>query len=59
MKKTNNPFGGLDETVEYEYKFDQHGQRLIKGNDPFTVKKFVKKIFSLFSFRGGRSYRNL
>ncbi len=36
----------LDETWEYEYKFDQAG-KLLK-NEPFTIRNWLRKVLTLF-----------
>jgi hypothetical protein len=56
-KKGKNPLDNLEDTVEYEYTFDEKGRRVRKGSEPFTWKKFLKKIWTLFSFRQS-SYRD-
>lgn len=38
----------LDETWEYEYKFDPRGRGY--KEEPFTIGKLLKKIWTLFSF---------
>ncbi|NUM34438.1 MAG: hypothetical protein HUU50_07830 [Candidatus Brocadiae bacterium] len=49
--KKKNPLDNLEETIEYEYKFDESGKRVTKGKKSIAFFRFLKKIFTLFSYR--------
>jgi hypothetical protein len=53
--KPQNPFDGMEETWEYEYKFDQRRPDR-HDREPFTLGSLVKKFWRLF-FPGRRSRR--
>ncbi len=50
-ERKKNPFKKLDDTLEYEYRFNPQGERLVIRSEPFSLKGLFRKIISLFSFR--------
>ena len=54
--KKKNPLDNLEETIEYEYKFDESGRRVTKEKKNIAFFRFLKKIFTLFTYRPS-SYR--
>lgn len=49
--KKKNLLDNLEETLEYDYKFDGQGQRLTRSSEPFSLLSIFRKLFSLLSFR--------
>lgn len=49
-KKSNKKTSltGVDDTLEYEYKFNQHGQRIAVESEPFSIFSAIRKFFALF-----------
>lgn len=39
----------IDDTLEYEYKFNENGQRIIVRPEPFSLLTIFRKIFAFFS----------
>ncbi len=54
-QRPKNPITGLEDTLEYEYRFNEQGQRQIIETEPFSFKQVLRKFFALFLW--GRSSR--
>lgn len=50
-KKKKSSLDNLEDTIEYEYKFDGSGKRVKQESKKSTLGRLLKKIFTLFSVR--------